>query len=178
MKMSQVSLNGNVLKKIANASHTAEVVMLDMGLRERVRPFSDIHRTRNRLIREGNRIIEDDYKAFWKSLQDAGAGVIVYGRKGQPDRFQWHYSMKKVAEAALEGKDITAEKLPVGKQLKIEKPVTTKSEQRTKPAPKRAETKEVFIPLRADFCLGFSVPADLSKNEAEMIATALRRLAA
>lgn len=171
--MSQVNLNGQVLKKIANSNHTAEVVMTDMALRERVRPFSDIHRTRNRLIREGEKIIEDDYKKFWKDLQDSGAGVIVYGRKGNPDRFQWHYSMKKVAEAALDGKDLS---VAAAKVVSTPKPAPTES--RTKPAPKLAKTREVFIPLRNDFCLGFNVPTDLTKAEAEMIAVALRRMAA
>jgi hypothetical protein len=174
--MVQVNLNGQVLKKIASANPTSETVMLDMGLRERVRPFSDIQRTRNRLIREGHRIIEEDYKAFWKQLQDAGAGVIVYGRKGQPDRFQWHYSMKKVAEAALDGKDLSAEKLVSGKQAaKVEKPIEKKTERKIA---KPVEEREIFIPLRAEYCLGFSVPRDLTKAEAEMIATALRRAAA
>lgn len=171
--MSQVSLNGTVLKKIANSSHTAEVVMTDMALRERLRPFSDIQRTRNRLVREGEKIIEDDYKAFWKSLQDAGAGVIVYGRKGQPDRFQWHYSMKKVAEAALEGRDVQAEKISSKEAPKAEKPAA----QRSKPAPVRAETT-VFIPLRPNFDLSVIVPSDLSKAEVKMIADLLARIAA
>lgn len=170
--MSQLNLNGAQLKKIANASHTAEVVMTDMALRERVRSFSDIHRTRNRLIREGEKIIEDDYRAFWKSLQDSGAGVIVYGRKGNPDRFQWHYSMKKVAEAALEGKDL--------KVTEVKASPKPQAPEAPKAPPKKpiVQTKEVFINLRSQFCVDFSVPSDLTKAEAEMIATALRRIAA
>lgn len=169
--MSQLNLNGAQLKKIANASHTAEVVMTDMALRERVRPFSDIHRTRNRLIREGEKIIEDDYKAFWKSLQDTGAGVIVYGRKGNPDRFQWHYSMKKVAEAALDGKDL---------KVSMEKPESPKSAPKaeTKVAAKPVQTKEFCVPIRADFLIDLVIPANLTKAEAEMISAVLRRAAA
>lgn len=168
--MNQVSLNSTVLKKIANSNHTAEVVMTDAAMRERLRPFSDIQRTKNRLIREGERIIDEDYKKFWKDLQDAGVGVIVYGRKGNADRFQWHYSMKKVAEAALEGRDVKADKVPAPKAAKIEKP--------SKPVSKPTQTKEVAISLRPNFFLDFSVPSDLTKGEVEMIANTLRRLAA
>jgi hypothetical protein len=169
-----VTLNGNELKKVAHASHTAEVTITALAIRERVRNFSDIVRTKNQLIRNGERIVEEDYMAFWKGLQDAGVGKIVYGRKGKPDRFEWYYSMKKVAKAALEGTNESVEKITSIKSVpaqrvikKVEKEVT-----------RSHSSRFVYIPLRKDFCLELSVPADLTKDEINVIENALRRISA
>jgi hypothetical protein len=195
--MTQTILDGSKLKAISHASHTAEVTMTALAMRERLRNFSDITRTRNQLIREGEKIVDADYMAFWKGLQDAGVGVIVYGRKGKPDRFDWHYSMKKVAKAALEGTNETAEKIggnvkkkaadPVAKAAKklAKKPVEAKRAAipglvTNKPATVQASRKDrlLYIPLRKDFSFEVSIPTDLSPAEAEVIGNALRRLSA
>jgi hypothetical protein len=167
-----VTLNGSLLKKIGHASHTAEVVLLDLACRERLRTFSDIPRTRNKLIRDGNKIVEADYMAFWKGLQDAGVGVLVYERKGGPPaRFEWHYSMKKVAKAAMEGTDEQVQKI-VSDNVKQIKPVK-------KDTPKQAKAEKfVCIPLRKDFYLEFNIPSDISKDEIQMIERTLRRVSA
>ena len=39
---------------------------------------------------------------FWKELEAAGVGSIIYGRKGKPNRFSWHYSLKSVAQSYFE----------------------------------------------------------------------------
>jgi hypothetical protein len=188
----QIVLNSDKLRSISHASHTAEVTITALAVRERLRHFSDITRTKNTLIRKGEKIVESDYLAFWKGLQEAGVGVIVYGRKGRPDRFEWHYSMKKVAEAALEGKDIMAERvskdMPVSRQTQA-KAAASRSKQvipiRTRKAVAVAATASpakserfIYIPLRKDYSLEFSVPANLSKDEVETISNALRRLSA
>lgn len=180
--MNQITLNGSKLKSISNASHTAEVTITALALRERLRHFSDITRTRNLLVRSGEKIVDTDYMNFWKGLQDAGVGVIVYGRKGKADRFEWHYSMKKVAQAALEGKDQLADKIPSVKAKPTKRPEQkiARKLHMVKPtiaAPVKKE-KLLYIPLRKDFNLEISVPSDLSKAEAEMIGSALRRLSA
>ena len=174
----QVTLDSNKLKQIANASHTAEAVMTHCALRTRLRSFTDIPRTQKELMRAGEKIVDKDYHVFWEQLQAAGAGVIVSSRNGKPPRFEWHYSMKKVAQSALEGKNIKAQRneptmvksAPVAP--KLTKPAIPATKLKVVESPKL-----VFIPLRADFCLEFSVPVDFSKAEAEMISQALKRLA-
>lgn len=189
MQTQQVVLNSHNLQTISNASPTAEAVTVYLSQRERLRHFSDIHRVKNSLIRMGEKIVDSDYNSYWKSLQDEGAGVIVYGRKGRPDRFEWHYSMKKVAEAALQGKDVLADR--------VNGPVTNKAPKLVASAPKNkvvhlsnatkkptlstAATKQnklVYIQLRKDFNLEFSIPGDISKNEIETISRILGRLSA
>lgn len=183
----QVVLNSEKLRSISHASHTAEVTITALAIRERLRGFSDINRTRNTLIRKGEKIVDSDYVAFWSGLQDAGVGKIIYGRNKKPERFEWHYSMKKVAQAALEGKDITAERVVHTKEkpARAPKKVThlakaTRKVQVTKPVVSLVSRPEriLYIPLRKDFNLQVSIPSDLSKDEAEVIASAVRRLSA
>lgn len=193
MNQQQVVLNSEKLRSISHASHTAEVTITALAVRERLRHFSDITRTRNTLVRKGEKIVDSDYVAFWKGLQEAGVGVIVYGRKGKPDRFEWYYSMKKVAAAALEGKDIVAERVsgitmperkPEHKQAaKLQKKVIHMSKGVKRPMPEKTQeasrsNRFIYIPLRKDFNLEISVPMDLSKGEIEVISNALRRLSA
>lgn len=190
-----VTLDGAKLKQVGHASHTAEVTITALALRERLRHFSDITRTRNQLIRQGERVVDEDYMAFWKGLQDAGVGTIIFGRKGKPDRFQWHYSMKKVAQAALEGTNEVAEKIAgpsrnlkkkkaIAKLVKSSKPRLNPKEKEQKVAQAEIEQTPsgrnlVYIPLRPDFDLEIAVPPKgYSADEIEVINRALRRLSA
>lgn len=190
--MNQVTLDGAKLKAIAHKSKTAEVTALSLAMRERLRHSSDITRTRSELARAGERIVESDYMQFWKDLQAAGVGSIIYGRKGKPDRFDWHYSLKAVSKACIEGTDVSASKLAMH-----EEPVKVKSILRKANKAKgrmtadekdmkssqagNVETVEgnrlVYIPLRKNFHVEISVPADFSKDEADVLAKALSRAA-
>lgn len=180
--MNTVTLDGAKLKAIAHKSHTATVTATSLALRERLRHSSDITRTRSELARQGERIVEADYMQFWKDLQAAGVGSIVYGRKGKPDRFDWHYSLKEVAKACIDGSDVKA--------FKTSHAAPAKEEPKAKTVLRKATAKEepkakaeldagrlVFIPLRADFNVEIKVPADFSKSEAEILASALSRAA-
>jgi hypothetical protein len=181
-----VTLDGAKLKAIGHASHTAEVTMTALAMRERLRHFSDITRTRNQLVRNGERLVEEDYMAFWKSLQDAGVGVIVYGRKGRPDRFEWHYSLKKVAKASLEGTNESAEKIggsikkpKVAKFVKKGKNIPAKVESKIQQKVNELRGRSVFIPLRPDFDLELPIPPKGYSNEdIDAITRAMRRFSA
>lgn len=184
MTQAQVTvLEGAKLYKIGHASHTAEVTMTDLALRERLRAYSDIGRTKTKLIRNGEKIVDADYIAFWKGMQDAGAGVIIYAKRGRPDRFEWHYSLKKVAKAALEGTNESAEKIVVAKpkpkarparQTKPQAKPVTKPEAKVEVKP----SKILYIPLRKDFNFELNLPGDISREELNVIANALQRLSA
>lgn len=188
-------LNSEKLRSISHASHTAEVVITALAMRGRIRHFSDIQRMRNTLVRQGAKIVDGDYMTFWKNLAAAGVGIIVNDRKGNPSRFEWYFSMKKVAQAALEGKDVTADRvvgveslsaktlgaklISIKKQAKVVQMVKSKKPviQAVKAdAPK--QDRFVYIPLRKDFCLEFTVPSNLSKDEIQVIKNALERLSA
>lgn len=186
-------LNANKLHKVSHLSHTAEVVMTALSQRERLRDFTDISRLKNALIRAGEKIVDEDYAAYWMGLQDAGVGRIVFSKKGKQDRFFWHYSMKKVAQAALEGKDIKAERINVGSAADLPKPApapqkksvklsSVKKPSASKPEAAQASApirdRQVLIPLRPDFCLEFTIPGDMTKEEVERVRGILNRLSA
>lgn len=183
-----VKLDGEKLKKIGHANHTSEVIITALALRERLRHFSDITRLRNQLVRAGEKIVDEDYMVFWKSLEDAEVGSIVYGRKGKPDRFQWYVSMKLVAQAILEGKtEITATvekrkpRKALAKVAKFAKRARIKTEEISKrrSVQPKLYPKSVFIALPGGFDLEIPVPPKgFSDSEVEAIGRALRRLSA
>jgi hypothetical protein len=172
-----VSPSGAKLKAIAHKNDTSIVTAMSLRLRERQRHTSDITRTRSELARQGERIVESDYIQFWKDLQAAGVGSIIYGRKGKPDRFEWHYSLKSVAKACIDGSNIEPIKNDSAKdQMKTVKLAT--KEVNPEPVKKTTEaSKTVYVPLRPNFDVEFTLPVDLSKDEAEMLSRALTRAA-
>jgi hypothetical protein len=187
----QVVLNSVKLHSVSHVSPTAEVVMTALSQRERLRNFTDISRLKNSLIRDGERIVDEDYSAFWIGMQASGVGRLVFSKKGKQDRFFWHYSMKKVAQAALEGKNVKAERIdasaaqapsaqPTANTKKVIKLATKKPSTATQMPAAHAQSPErmVLIPIRKDFCLEFSVPSNLTKDEVETIGSVLKRLSA
>ena len=106
-----MTIDSETLKRISNANPTAEVVTYVLAMRQRIRAFSDLRRLKISLIRSKERIVESDYQQYWKDLEQAGFGSIVRGRNGNSDRFAWHYSLKEVAKAAIEGKPTEARKI-------------------------------------------------------------------
>lgn len=189
----EIILEGAKLYKIAHASHSAEVTNISLALRTRLRGYSDIGRIKQALIRAGEKIVDADYMAYWKGMQDIDAGSIIYGRRGRPDKFQWHYSLKKIAKAAMDGSDEKAERVVQAKaslkakvKLKPKTKVVAKEIVKNEPKEvKAAQTPTVhpsytfmFIPLRKDFNLKFEIPFDISKQEVATITDALNRLSA
>lgn len=174
---SSPSPSGAKLKAIAHKNDTATITAMSLRLRERQRHTSDITRTRSELARQGERIVESDYMQFWKDLQVAGVGSIIYGRKGKPDRFEWHYSLKSVAKACIDGSNI--EPIKSG-AVKEETKVVKLALKEVQPEPvtkAKEQSKTVYVPLRPDFDVEFTLPVNLSRDEAEMLSRFLVRAA-
>lgn len=162
------TLNGKLLHSIATRTDTAQRTMLLLATRERVRSNSDIQRTKNAMIRDGQKIVDADYNKFWEELQAAGVGSIVYGRKmkdgsKKADRFEWHYSLKSVGKAAIDGTDEQVESVNNVVQMPVKEV-----------AQEAAQSKA--IPLRKDFDV--AIPANLTKEEAEYLIATIKRLTA
>lgn len=173
--MQLVTLNGKQLKEISHKNRTAEVTMTALAMRERVRNFSDIPRTRAKLIKEGEKIVETDYLQLWKDLQTAGVGVIVYGSNKRPNRFQWHFSLKQVAEVCLEGTDQKADITAKPQAVKvIRRPaLEVKAASPVAPLPDRL----VYVSLRKDFDVAIKLPGNVTQDEIATISKALNRIA-
>ena len=192
MSASIHTIDGQKLKAIANASPTAEVVMTSLALRERVRSQSDITRTRTNLIRDREKIVEADYMAFWESLEKAGVGSIHYPRPHEKDKslkFNWHYSLKHIADAALHGKDVKASRLNI---LKADPKPLDKAPAKALPAlktelakvtaskeiPISRSEKMVYVVLRPNFHVSIKVPSDFTKEESDVLYQALKSFSA
>lgn len=94
-------IDNSKLKVINTESATAQAISNELKQRQRIHHFIDITRFRRNLVKSGKPVAETDYMKYWKSLQNEGAGSIVYGRKGKPDRFLFNYSLKDIAAASV-----------------------------------------------------------------------------
>lgn len=126
-------LDNNKLKEITNGSNTSVVTMLYLALRQRARNESNVTTTRDQLIRMGEKVVDEDYEKFWKSLEEAGIGSFIVGRRGNPDRFKWNYSLKNVARLAIEGKEEQIKELSKLKEASKPK-APVKRRRKSKPA--------------------------------------------
>jgi hypothetical protein len=103
---------GSKLKEIVGHSETAEATAYALFLRNRLRTFTDIPRLKFELMKKGLHVVEADYDKLWEELEAAGMGVMVYGRNGKADKFEWHYNMRLVAQAAIEGQNLPVAQKP------------------------------------------------------------------
>lgn len=166
MPNKQIELDGQLLKKIAHKNATATVTATDLATRERIRVYSDIGRTRSRLIRQGAKIVDNDYMQFWEDLEKAGVGSIVRGRKDKADRFAWHYSLKDVSKSMLDGSD-----------FKSSAPVEKVETKETGKSAHEKFTQKVTCVLGTDRVIELKMPDHFTKDEAEAVCTAIRSLA-
>lgn len=101
--MTVTTLNVVKASEIAHSNETALATMEELNNRQRNRKFLNIELIHKNLLRKGLKIVDADYMKYWKDMQEAGVGSIVYGRKGNPDRFACNYNLKDVAQVALGG---------------------------------------------------------------------------
>lgn len=93
-------LNQLQIKSIAEETNTSKEVFSHLKERIRFRRETNLHKLHNILMHSGAKIVEEEYINLFKRLQDEGAGALIIGRRGKPDRFKWYYNLKKIAEAA------------------------------------------------------------------------------
>lgn len=176
MQGNNTTLNGKQLHEISQKSHSAEVTLLSLAMRDRARSFSDINRTKAKLVKDGEKIVNEDYMQFWKDLQTAGVGSIVYGRKGNPNKFVWHFSLKSVAQVALDGNDKAVDARKPATTIVAKKPkVILRKQQPVKQAAPvtAASDKVIYVPLRKDFDIAIKIPGNISKEELATLHKAL-----
>lgn len=173
-----LNLNQAKLKEVTNASHTSVVTMLFLALRQRDRGFSNIPGTKEQLIKMGEKIVDDDFSKFWRDLQAIGVGSIVFGRRGNPDRFKWHYSLKNVAQSAIEGRQEEIKLLAQKKKTQVTYPVPAKRKvKRTrKPKPIAKPERQLYsVHLASGGVAEIILPKSISVSELAQVRKALRR---
>lgn len=136
--MELINLDKSKVKQIAEASRTATVSMLALGMRERAHVYTNISSFKSQLQSMGEKVNDRDYMDFWRGLETAGVGSIILGRRGKQTRFEWHYSLRQIAQIAIDGKTANAQKLaPIPKR----QPALVAQA----PKPKKKEEVEVCI---------------------------------
>lgn len=177
-----VTLEGAKLKQIADKNETSTLVMLSLADRKRFRAFTDISHLKNIYIRSGEKIVLEDYMNTWKELETLGVGSVIHGRKGQPTRFKWNYSLRTIGEAALSGKDVQVRALETSpkilgkvqkiKRMKQKRPVLEKTQE----IMTHTANNILYIRLRDDFSFSVKVPADLTSQEINNICEAFQKI--
>lgn len=184
--MTKLNITNEKVKAICNASHTAEVVITSLGMRERLRLNSDIMRLKTQLVRGGEKIVDEDYLQFWKDLEIAGIGKIALGRKGgKPVRFTWYCNLKDFAKVAIEGKNIDLQYIETKNQVKsaksqkplIDKPLVEKPAVLAEFKSIDVPELSVYVQFRADYGLKINLPKNVTKDELEIIGRAIKSCA-
>lgn len=169
-----VTVKGSELKKIANSTSTSEVLFTYLAMRERLSTVTDLVRTRQHLMAEGEKIIDEEYYRAFDDLEKGGYGVLVRGRGNKNDRFHWNYSLKAIGKAAVEGKD---EESPlITRHARKTRTAKTKSQYKMKM--KSQQDAEQIQTVSNEFCITFKIPTTLTKMEAELIKSTVDRLVA
>lgn len=178
-------LQGTKLNQVATETATAHEVALSLAGRQRLRHFSDVNRMRVNLIRSGKQIVEKDYMTFWQGLEGMGIGTLIYPRsKNKPVRFEWHYSLKAVSKAMVEGVDQAADKIVFAKPKAKAAPKAAKTEVKTQKRRGRPRLNKEFsqlkvmVLLRAGRQAQLDIPSDFNEKEADKICKALKKASA
>lgn len=90
----------NEIKTIAESSDTSKAIFEVLKDRKRFRRYTNLSQFNQVLLNKGYKVVEDEYFDTFKALEKAGAGSLIIGRKGNPNRFIWDYNLKDVAKAA------------------------------------------------------------------------------
>lgn len=98
-------LDGKRLKEITSKNSTAEIVALMLSIRERNRSNVSIDHVKRTLIDQGEPIADEYYLQYWKDLEAAGMGRIIYGRRGKAKLFAFNYDMRAVGTSCINGTD-------------------------------------------------------------------------
>lgn len=120
------------LQTIAKSSKVAKEVFAALAARERSAARSDI----DAILREispklsGN-VDYEEYLDIWRDLEKKGAGILVHGRKGNPNRFAWAVDLKSLGRLSL----VTNSEPPKSKApVPLVKPAPTKEMKTEEPA--------------------------------------------
>lgn len=182
-------IDSTEIKEIAKENQQSKTIFNALAARQRTRKVTDVRQFYYKLLNEGAKLSKEDVIHTFKRLEDAGAGSLIIGRKNKPDRFEWNYSIKKIASAA------------VGSQVK--KPIKNKKEQynfnkelrrkrkRLSPDELRTEVSQLLsnvsfknltaviatsINIRDNFSVKLELPLNLTKEDADKISKTIYSL--
>ncbi len=93
-------LNVERLKEVGQTNDGHAVLGL-LARRERNRNNTTLRQVVRLLREEGKEANKESVAAVFRELQAVGVGQMVYGRHGNPNRFEWFAPLKDIAHLAL-----------------------------------------------------------------------------
>lgn len=148
------------LRKLYAASRSAKAAFDHFAQRRNNSARTTIDRLQSALRGGGQDVSRRDVIELFKSLQDAGCGTFVVGRRGKPSRFEWSVDLTDVGRSAA------------GEHVKVE--AITESDQED--IDDNGEMVEHRYHLRAGVELRIALPRDLTVSEAGRVADFVRTL--
>jgi hypothetical protein len=145
-------LDKSVLKKIAKENECSQVIFGHLSSRDRFSQQTDLRALYFKIKKDlpKNATQKEFMSVFQKLADEAGTGMFIVGRNGQPNRFEWSYNLKEIGQLAL-GTDIDPQPLP-GKQQTTQKNFFTESPRKHQPTfaetRKAIETKHIEPEIR------------------------------
>jgi hypothetical protein len=107
-----IELDGKALRAEAEKSHEFLTLLIHGANRHRNREVTDIEQMRNAIVTKYKEELGyDAWVAAFKKLEDMGMGALIMGRRGNPNRFRWNYSLKTIGTAAVNGQTLTAHRI-------------------------------------------------------------------
>ena len=101
--MNATSLNLAELRRLYTENSVARTFLDYAAGRERDQSETKVDRALAVLRREGNDFNRRDITDLFRSLEDAGCGQFVVGRRGWPSRFVWSAGLKSIGQASAGG---------------------------------------------------------------------------
>lgn len=90
------------LRELANNNKLAKYVFEVLASRERSAARSDIDAILREIEAEHKQEFDyNEYLEVWRSIESSGAGRMIYGRRGNPNRFIWDTHLKTLGKSAV-----------------------------------------------------------------------------
>lgn len=163
------------LKAISTENQSSKSVFKYLFDRRRGRQDTNIKRVQRILKESGADVNASDISEVFKKLQDLGIGKIVFGRRGNPNRFLWTANLRSIKDI-LEGKSQALYKQsPTVKKLnqpKLVAPATSVPRQHYGPVEPLHSSAAHMLTVRKG-SIEIQVPAALTEEEAKGVAALL-----
>ena len=109
--------------------------------RQRHRQRTDLKNLYRAVKRNEPSLDEDAFMDVFKGLDKAGAGSLIIGRRGNPNRFIWKYNLKAIAEAAQAGGIKASSFQELGNKPVETKPIVKRAKRRAKAVKMKAQDR-------------------------------------
>lgn len=185
-----LSVHSKAVLNIANENETAREALHWMAVRERSFDKIEIPRFKQQLLNRGVKVVDEHLIGMFQKLDSLGIGALIFGRKGNPDRFELHFTMRDIGSLSYSDASVLAPKLQALSDEKAKRnaylaarkknPTPIKKRPGRKPKAKSEDVvvtlanKTLYIHLAKNRAIEIVVPSDLNSEEARIISDALK----